>query len=235
MLIEQSKELTSKIEKIRELRKHAINGEAFRTRADQLSGPSERLDLLSQVLEVFLQRGMTVEIDVEKIRTLKAQLDELTRKYGEDPSTVIQPDSQLRFSFWSLVGGLPDEMEQSLRRAWVGFINQALPVMHADLLTVLMRIPGFMKQVEIIRQRMQEAIQLQQTLPQSEAVFNRIEVLARQLHEAWDQLHSEDISESVLVFLRATSSNTATLQHISPEVREWLERHNLLQAFKVTL
>ncbi|MGQ4807023.1 hypothetical protein NKDENANG_00361 [Candidatus Entotheonellaceae bacterium PAL068K] len=234
MLIDQSTQLASKIRHLEALRRNASHAQGFRTRADQLSGPAERLLVLVRVLEVFRQRGIPVDLPAEKAAKLITHVRALARRYEQDPASIIQPD-ELRFTFWNPLGAFPKEVDSALRDAWVSFVTALLPTGRDDLLAVLARIPSFAKQVEVIRQGKLNATRLQQDLPQSKEVFAELETLAARLRQEWDQLQDGEISESVLTFLRAASTGAATLQLVTPEVRTWIERHGLLQAFKVVL
>jgi hypothetical protein len=147
----------------------------------------------------------------------------------------MQTDEHLRFTFWNPLREFPKEVDSALRTAWVTFVTDRLPTGRDDLLTVLARIPSFAQQIAVIRQGKLEATRLQQALPQSEEVFAELEALAARLRQAWDQLQAQELSESVLTFLRAALAGTATLQLVTPEVRAWLERQGLLHTFKVVL
>jgi hypothetical protein len=69
----------------------------------------------------------------------------------------------------------------------------------------------------------------------AEASFTQVESLVAQMRQAWDQLKSDQIDEDVMLFLRSVSSNKATLVHVTPEVRAWLDKNNLSTSFKVTM
>lgn len=235
MLIDQSTQLASKIRQLEDLRRNASHVQGFRTRADQLSGPADALLGLVRVLEVFRQRGIPVDLPVEKAAKLLPHVRALSQKYEEDPASIIQTDAQLRFTFWNPLREFPREVESALRVAWVSFVTDLLPTGRDDLLAVLARIPSFATQVSVIRQGKLDATRLQQALPQSDQVFTELDTLATRLRQAWNQLQAQEMPESVLIFLRAASTGTATLQLVTPEVRTWLEQHGLLHAFKVVL
>jgi hypothetical protein len=235
MLIDQSAQLASKIRQLEALRRNTSHAQGFRTRAGQLSGPADALLVLVRVLEVFRQKGIAVDLPVEKAARLLTHVRTLSRQYEEDPASIMQTDEHLRFTFWNPLRDFPKEVDSALRTAWAGFVTDRLPTGRDDLLTVLARIPSFAQQIAVIRQGKLEATRLQQALPQSEEVFAELEALATRLRQAWAQLQAQELPESVLTFLRAALVGTATLQLVTPEVRTWLERQGLLHAFKVVL
>lgn len=235
MLIEKSKELASKIKTLKETKVNSAEASAFHTRADQISPPSQQLEALAQIYGEFRKRNIAVPINIGKIRGLQTYLNEVLNKYNQDHSSIRNADAKLRYAFWEQLKSLPNEITQSLMRSWVDYIDQKIPTVNAELLQTLENIPSFAGNVAMIRKRMQEVVSMRLSLPQSDIAFEAIDNLEKDIKESWEQLQSEDFPDPVLRFLQATSSRNATLQLVTPEVREWLERHSLLQVFKVSL
>src|SRR5262249_22065464 len=127
MLIDQSTQLASKIHQLEDLRRNASYAQGFRTRADLLSGPAERLLVLVRVLEVFGQRGIPVDLPVEKAAKLLMHARALAQKYEQDPANILETDEQLRFIFWNPLREFPKEIDSVLQAAWVSFVSDVLP------------------------------------------------------------------------------------------------------------
>jgi DNA repair exonuclease SbcCD ATPase subunit len=235
MLIEKSKELASKIKSLKEIKVNSADASAFHTRAEQIGPSSQQMEGLVQIYKEFRKRNIAVKVEIGKIRELQSKLNDVLDKYQQDNSSIKNADAKLRYTFWGQLKSLPDEIAQSLMWAWEDYINQKIPTVTVELLQTLEHIPSFAGNVAMIRKRMQEAVNMRSSLPQSAIAFEAIDNLEKDIKESWEQLHSEDFPDPVLRFIQAASSRNATLQLVTLEVREWLERHSLLNVFKVYL
>lgn len=235
MLAKRARELIQRVRTLESRRQLADKADKFKTRAGQLAGPARQLTAVADMVVVMRRRPIPVTLEGEKIASVLQHAESIREAYRADPETILGADGDLRFTFWTPLQGLPQAVEQSLRQSWLAFVEQAIPAGKPDLISVLGRVPSFQKQVTTIRQGSEEAARLRQALPQSEDAITRVEDLASRLRQAWNQLESEEISPEVLAFLRAASTGQATLEHVTPGVKDWLDRHHLLRTFKVML
>lgn len=235
MLAEKAAALAAQIGDLENQRRRTEKAQLYKNRADLLSVPAQKLTPLARVRVLFRERSVKVNLDEGLLYGLTAKVKQLAEAYDKDPESITAPDDQLRHTFWDPLKTFPTTVDGALKSAWSSHIDQVLPTGNPDLLTVLKRVPGFIAAVQEIQKGAQRAQELQATLPQSATAFEEVDQLAMKLKAAWDQLHGDEISPAIRQFLLDASQGKATLEQVTPEVKDWLTRHKLLKAFKVTL
>lgn len=234
MLAERAANLSAKIKDLENQRRGVEKAELYRNRAAQLSDPAEKLAPLARVRELFRERSIAVGLDQALLSGLTAQVKKFAEEYEKDAESIIAPDGLLRHKFWEPLKAFPDKVDEALTDTWSSHIDRLLPTGNSELLLVLKRVPGFSDAVREIEQGALRAQQLKTTLPIS-SDFEEVEKLAVSLKAAWARLHGDEISPVIRDFLMNASQGKATLDQVTHEVQDWLNRHKLMKAFKVTL
>jgi hypothetical protein len=128
---------------------------------------------------------------------------------------------------------LKDFLESELSQVWQTYKEEKLPPVNKELLDLLEKISTFRPTVQRVKGIVArlEAIKF----PGSEHQFNQVEELISELSNAWNSLQSSEVPESVLKFLRATSTGGSSLESLSSEVEEWLKSRGIIHLFQIRL
>jgi hypothetical protein len=66
-------------------------------------------------------------------------------------------------------------------------------------------------------------------------ILIRVDRLIEQLKQCWDGLNADEVPEAVLRFLRVAANEGATLGLLTPEVKDWLAKHGLIDSLRIRL
>ena len=125
-------------------------------------------------------------------------------------------------------------LEEQLSEAWRRYRNQNRPSTNNEILNLLDKVSAFKPTVERIRS-LDLQIRESHSIPQSIEDFEKVDRLIEQLKQCWDRLDADEVPEAVLRFLRVAANEGATLSLLTPEVKDWLTKHNLIDCLRIRL
>ena len=125
-------------------------------------------------------------------------------------------------------------LEEQLSEAWRRYRNQNRPSTNNEILNLLDKVSAFKPTVERIRS-LDLQIRESHSIPQSIENFEKVDRLIEQLKQCWDRLDADEVPEAVLRFLRVAANEGATLSLLTPEVKDWLTKHNLIDYLRIRL
>jgi hypothetical protein len=96
------------------------------------------------------------------------------------------------------------------------------------------KVSAFKPTVQRIRS-LDSQIQDSNSIPQSSEDFERVDRLIEELKQCWDGLNADEVPEAVLRFLRVAANEGATLGLLTPEVKDWLAKHGLIDSLRIRL
>ena len=233
MLMEQALEIKSKIEAIVNLRIEREHTNTFKTRAAQLGIPREKLTLLIQALRALRTQNISPDFPIDKLQAIKSQLEELASQYRENPHSIIEPSGDRRFSLWDQLRELPEEIRICVGTAWEDYVDNRLPPKREELMRVLDQVPGFTQQIVAINDLYAQAQPLKPLTRDLDVSIGRLEDIRSSLLTACSSLESDQIPDEVLEFLRAASSDGASLHHLTEDVVGWLRKNELGDAVRI--
>jgi hypothetical protein len=235
MLVERSERVRNAIQDLARLQRIAQEVEGYRTRAKQLRDPLEAVQRYLILLDEFRHRGLVVVFDPVDARALRTQITQLAAAYHTDPASILTSGGKTKYTLWQALSDLPRKLETALQTTWREYVRSHLPVEHAQLLASLERIPSFSGQVASIRRLYRQAEILQSRLPRTPHDIDEVVRIEVQLSEAWRDLQGEGIAPGVVQFLQFATTGRATLRHVTPDVAEWVAKHDLQDTFRVGL
>lgn len=205
----------------------------FQSRERDFRQRAQRLGRLMQTYRLFEKQ----EVDVEETHGMVGKTLDLLRRvrsrFREDSAYVIDPQGSLR-SLWRKIDSHCKGLRLRLKKGWGRYIQEHAPGQDEEVLNVLGRIPDFEKSVRRIRTQASRIEQKKGKLPRTEDDLEAIHDLSQSIEEAWQSIGSSELSEEVLAFLKAAASTAgASLDLLTPEVRDWLEHEGLNESFAV--
>ncbi len=234
MLIEKSKQLIELSQKKSDIQKYANNLQGFQTRQVQIEQAVTSTLLLVEALRAFRQRGIVNFGVIQNVDLLLAFIAEAEAKFQEDPEWIIDNKNFGKNSFSLKVEQLQNALKKQLNEAWDLYRSQKMPSTNNEILNLLERVAAFRLTVQRIR-NLDSQIQQVTSFPQSSEEFTRIERLIEELKQCWNSLNADEVPETVLRFLRVAANQGASLSLLTPEVKDWLTQHGLIDSLRIRL
>ncbi|MBE9119631.1 hypothetical protein IQ269_02135 [Tychonema sp. LEGE 07199] len=235
MVLQNSHQLSELSQKIINLRKYAENFQAFQSRQNQIEQAVAKTIPLVQSLRAFRQREI-VNFDLtQKADSLLELIANVEARFQEDPEWIIDNQNfNNKNSFNSKVNQLQNALREQLSHAWRLYRTEKMPSTNQEVLKVLDKVSAFKPTIQQIRS-LELQIQGSNSIPQSSEDFEKVDRLIEQLKQCWDKLDADEVPEAVLNFLRIAANEGATLSLLTPEVKDWLTKHDLMDALRIRL
>jgi hypothetical protein len=234
MLLEKSKQLIELSQKRIELQKYAKNLQGFQSRQEEIAKAVSGTIPLVQALRVFRQRGIADINLTQKTDALLAIITEAEAKFQENPEWIIETRNFGKTSFYSKVEQLQNVLREQLGQAWRSYRTQKMPSTNNEILNLLAQVSAFQLTVQRIRS-LDLQIQQLNSFPQSSEDFERVDRLIEQLKQCWDSLNADEVPEAALRFLKVAANQGAPLSLLTPEVKDWLTKHGLIDSLRIRL
>jgi len=234
MPIKKSHELRDLSQKTINLRKYAEHYQGFQSRQKQIEQAVTGTLPLVQSLRAFRQREI-VNFDLtQKADSFLKFIANVEAKFHEDPEWIIDNENFNNKNFTSTVNQLQKALKEELSQAWRLYRIQKMPIANKEVLNVLDQVSAFKPTIQRIRY-LELQIQDSNSIPESIEDFAKVDRLIEQLKQCWDKLDADEVPEAVLDFLRIAANEGATLSLLTPEVKDWLTKHGLIDALRIRL
>jgi len=232
MLVGDCQQLTQQAQEVVDLKTYATEVDKFRKRENQIQLLVKELSPLVVAFQTFKTKSINkFTVDQKADQFLKEIIDTLS-KFSEDKGFLIGEDLKIA-ALNSKFKALKDSLKDELSQAWQTYKKEKLPTTNRELLDLLERISTFrltVKKVKHILDRLETM-----KFPVDENQFKEVDGLISELSNAWNSLQSSEVPESVLDFLKATSTIGASLDSLTPEVETWLKNKGITRLFQVKL
>lgn len=235
MLLEKSTQLIELSQNKINLQRYATNLQGFQSRQQQIEQAVAGTLPLVQCLRAFRKKGIANLDLTQKAGELLKFIANVEAEFKADPEWIIGNENFNKRNFNFRIEQLQKALEEQLSQAWRRYRNQNKPSNNNEILNLLYKISAFKPTVERIRS-LDLQIQELNSIPQSSEDFERVDELIEQLKQCWDRLDADEVPEAVLRFLRVAATNEgATLRLLTPEVKDWLTKHNLIDSLRIRL
>lgn len=234
MLVEKSNQLSELSQNRINLQKYAKNLDGFISRQQQIEQAVTGTIPLVQSLRAFRQREI-VDFDLtQKADSLLKFIANVEAKFSENPEWIIDNENFNNKIFTSAVNQLQKALREQLTQAWGLYRIQKMPSTNQEVLKVLDKVSAFKPAIQRIR-TLDLQIRESNSIPESLEDFEKVDRLIDQLKQCWDKLDADEVPEAVLDFLRIAANEGATLSLLTPEVKDWLTKHGLIDALRIRL
>ncbi len=233
MLTNRAKQLIELSEEKINIRKYANQLDGFKTRQQQIEKAVLKLLPLANTLKVFRQNNITECNLNQKVESFLHFVNNSRTKFVESPEWIISSKEFDGNILERSIKSITTELNELLSQAWKNYLVQKMPSTNQEVLNILVKIEAFRSTVQSIRD-LSDRLQ-RQKLPQTSEEFEYIEQLISQLRERWHSLSSDEVPETVLSFLKAAVDLGAPLDLLTPEVRYWLDSHDISESLRIRL
>jgi hypothetical protein len=237
MLVEKSQELIKLSKDKRDLQKFANNLKTFQTRQKQINDAVVAIKPLVEALATFRQQNI---IDIALTQNVAKKVDTLLNfiitaeeNFQNDPDWILDNTKFNGSVLKQNVDSLKTSIEKLLTDAWKSYMGQHMPSTNSEILSVLSKVENFKYSVQQIRNLDAEIKKI--LYPANNYQFAIYEQKIAQLRKSWDNLKSDDFPDTVLDFIRVTADRGTTLNHLTPEVQDWIIQHKIADNFKISL
>ncbi len=234
MILQKSTQLIKLSQKRFNLQKYAKNLQGFQSRQQQIEQAVTRTLPLVQSLRAFRQKGSTNFDLTQKAEALLTFIANVEAEFQEDPEWIIPNENFNKKNFTSRIEQLQNSLREQLDQSWWLYRNQNKPSTNNEILNLLDKVSDFKPTVQSIR-NLDVQIRESNSIPQSSEDFERVDRLIEQLKQCWDRLDADEVPEAVLNFLRVAANEGATLGLLTPEVKDWLAKHGLIDCLRIRL
>lgn len=237
-LLDRVRALRLEIQDFDNQRKDQGDADRFRTRASALSEATRAINPLASLAPVFARGRLEVNLPTALVTSLREQAADILERFEANPESITEADAGLKGSFWDPLATLTS---QRLRPAFIGtwhrHVDATIPPMDPALIAHLKVIPSLTRKVERIESLTDDAQLLRQALPTNADTFSQLATVGASLNESLHELFgtaSGAVPPEVLAFLeQASAPGGATIEFLTPEVRDWLTSRDLLASLRL--
>lgn len=234
MLLEKSTQLIDLSQKKINLQTYATHLQGFQSRQQQIEQAVAITLPLVQCLRAFRKKGIANLDLTQKAEILLTFIANVEAEFKKNPEWIIDNENFNRNNFDSRVKDLQKALREQLSQAWTLYRTEKMPNTNKEFLNVLDRVSAFKPTVQRIR-NLDVQIRESNSIPQSSEDFERVDRLIEELKQCWDGLNADEVPEAVLRFLRVAANEGATWGLLTPEVKDWLAKHGLMDSLRIRL
>lgn len=230
-IIELADRTIERIQRLVDARTNAKQSQAFHTRAEQLQEVAASLEDLSRRRGALRAAGVAANGEALFSR-FASRAAELETAFINDRSSIIPP---LDPSFLNPLKTLITQQKGVLENAWRQHVEQIVGQLPEDLLRALDGTSSLRTIVGEIRALHRQAETIASTLPiDVDASTTAVGEACRIRDEKAEKLEQlRGIPPEVVEFMRRVTLRRATLNDVTPVVRDWLRDQNLLEKLGV--
>lgn len=212
---------------------------ANQEKAKSLEARRLELNIIYNELSVCVDKAKVYLIaEVLKIKELppldsiKEKVSPLLETFKEDSLNITK--GHLYASIKKRANSLKSVFDKTFKAAWKKFyIAQKVTVDNALLKSYLESVQ-FRREAESIIQLNKELDRYQGHPPENKEELDRFLLLTDKLRQEYNELATIDLPDEIAAFLRATNSyNGASLDLLTPSVREWLRDKEIYNSFRI--
>lgn len=234
-ILERAKECQSKIQQLQNLNQ---NQNYLQNLEDRKNNFGKRRKMLEQEVQkvVALQNcGFAAEISAATVQSLQMTLASLAEKAKENPGYIVDTfRAKEASSFFDALDNLSESFRTQTSNYWQRYVQSSIPDTDDELLSSLARIPEFRATVNDLKKSADFIRHNKNYIPTNSQQVASLKQAAQKLDTLWKQLHTTNVPQDVLVFLKESSSATgASLELLTPVTHKWLMEHGLISKFRI--
>lgn len=236
MLLDRASVLAEEIATYQQLKHTGAKVDQVETRARQFAEVSKLISDLLSTLKTLSDAGVPVEFKVIDGHSFAKKAQLLREEIYTDFTKLDDPPFDLKYEFNDRLKEISMAGERAAKEAWKAYVDGRAAFGEDEVLSALSQVPQFRASVLKIQKIRGEISTLNQVLPTDpKSSIARLDDLITEHENAWNLLDASDIPRSILTFIRAAANGEAKLNSFTVEVQSWLERRDLLDAFRIKL
>lgn len=236
MLIDQAKELTSRIGEYTRLKNNALATKDFETRASSFARVADSLRSTKSIFDRLQASEIFPAFEPKDAEGLALKATSLRDLLKDDPAILNDPPFNLKYDFVDRINGWCGAASKAALAAWQQRVSYSSEMASDEVLAALGAVPQYKPVIARIATLKQKVAALKSSIPADvSAGLAELDSIMSSYTEAWNEMTGEGISSSVVAFLRAAAGQGAPLCHLTEEVESWLEARGLLALFRIKI
>lgn len=236
MLLDQAKELATKIGDYNRLKSNAGATKDFETRATSFSAVAGSLKSAKSVLDRLQASGIMPDFEPNDAKGLSQKAASLRELLKVDPTNLNDPPFNLKYEFVDRIIGLCGGANKAALAAWQQRVANSSAMASNEVLSALGAVPQYKPVIARIAALKQKVAVLGSSIPTDVAAgITELDAIMRSYAAAWNEMTGDGIPASVVAFLREAAGVGAPLGHLTDEVEGWLEARGLLTLFRIKI
>ncbi len=232
-LREKCQRLINLSQRKNDLKNYAQQLDGFTSRQEKITNAIREIQPLIIALKAFRQRGIiNFELN-QKVDKLLNFITYTEENFQKDPKWILDNNNFNGKTFTSGVENLRNILRQNLCQAWKNYLAQHLPSTNKEMLEIFAALESLRQIIQKIRLLDRQIQEVE--FPKNSEDFDRVDKLIEQLRQALENLSSDKIPEDVQKFLKAAVHEGATIDLLTPEVKEWLIQYKLANSLRIRL
>lgn len=236
MIIERSRKVIELLRYKQQLKENVERSAAFTARVEEISGSIGELSPKVRAVKVLRKRGMSGPDASSHVAPLLQRIDAMREKYDEDPSWIIDSDRFNPNPFRGNLRGLQSALDTHISQSWVRYTAERMPPISDELLNLFGMISDFAPTVQKVRDLLAKIKARRDKKLPDEADFDSFDRLVSDVEEAWAEMRSDKLPQSVMTFLRSSAGRDgAPLEVLTGEVMDWLNERGIAGSFRIRM
>lgn len=231
MLSERSQRLQRQIADVQERAASVGMLQALKTAGEKFEESRQDLARLRDVERALKARAVAVaepgHLRTTALVAVRGYRGSLNSSAAAEPQVITPLLNQLRAA--------ANEARSRLTSAWAEYVRSQAPSLNTTVLAVLRGIPSLRAPATNLERCLRTIEGWRNSLPNDGNAVAAFDADVAEAKRMWQQLGGDDLGPDVTQFLQAAATSSATIESLTPEITEWLKRHKVWNAFRITL
>ena len=235
-LLERSRSLTARMTILKDTEGLVGKTKAFGSRADKFETIAGELRAAAGRVRLLQARGVAVSAAtaVAAAPGIRRNITEWRSAVAADDAAISAADRAVQPKLIDPTTRLARFLTDAATAGWTAHVRARLPIVSADLIGMMSKLPDQAAKVEAFRSTFDRAEAVGRKLPVSDADVDLFETYATQCQAAATALDDQSISPAVLAFFKAASSPAgAGIGLLTPEVLAFLQARGLTGRYRI--
>lgn len=169
------------------------------------------------------------ELTAKEVGTLRSA-------FADDSGVIIDSaETRSRKKLLARVAAIASAWHNQTLQAWSEFVGQLTPDLDGEVLLILQGVPDLSRSVQEAREGLEDLRKASAQLPARAADVDLVRSIADRTRVVLGSIGGGDMPQEVIRFLRAAGVGGADLGQLTDTVRVWLEKHEIVGRFAVTM
>jgi hypothetical protein len=233
-LLDRSRSLATRTVVLKDAEGLVAKTKAFGSRADRFETITGELRAAAGRLRLLRARGVVVSAATPTASGIRRNVADWRSAVASDDAAISAPSQAVQPKLIDPTTKLATSLTDAATTGWAAHVRARLPIVSADLLAMLSKLPDQVDKVEAFQSTFGRAEAVGRKLPVSDADVDLFETYAGQCQAAATALEDQSISPAVLAFFKAASSPAgAGIGLLTPEVLAFLQSRGLAGRYRI--
>ncbi len=238
MLLKRLRNLPSQIESLDESKKDQNMATQFTDRKKALSLLANRIKTLNETVESFIENN-EIDIDFTDLNEwdqIKLSIDDIKKKFKEDHKSIIDQDKIKFDNFQKSLNSIFTKYDNRISDKWRKLALKKIENYPNERLESYSAIPQFNSSINNLRDIRKSIETISDKIPENlNESISTLQDLEKNFNDQVSQLNFDEEPVNFSNFLDKATSDGVSFSELTPEIKSFLERLELLDKLKIVL